>query len=198
MMLLALACVLAGGIGCGRPKPAARAEEITFRVDSTRLGERFEDAARSLTLSAPAHWAPLPAEAIEEGMRRLRAAAGPDSTREPRLLALYREDPEGASLAVSGFDRAFSGAALDSLGREHLTRLKARTPDGRVDQGRYSYRGFDVLQFRVVDLRAVHFKLLVNRPRTALLQLDYVVPRGVYERELESIESSIGSLRPLS
>jgi hypothetical protein len=55
-----------------------------------------------------------------------------------------------------------------------------------------------VLQFRVVDAREVHFKLLIRRPRTAPFQLDYVVPRGVYERELESIESSIGSLRPMS
>jgi len=185
-------------LGCGRAKQAPRSAEITFRVDSTRLGERFEDPARGLALSAPALWAPLPAAAFDEGMRRVRAAAGADSAREPRMLAIYREEPEGASLAVSNFTREFSTAARDSLAARYMALLKTRFPGGQVDQGRFTYRGFDVIQFRVVDSKVVQFKLLISRPRIALFQLDYVIPRGAYERELESIESSIGSLRPLS
>lgn len=192
-----LSGALLAALGCGPARQVPPASEIAFRVDSTRLGARFEDPGRGFGLSAPAGWTPLPASAIEEGMRRVRAAAGADSAREPRILALYRAEPEGASLALSDFSREFSASARDSLAARYLARLKARFRAGQVDQGRFTHRGFDVLQLRAVDSLAVQFKLLISRPRMSLFQLDYVIPRGAYERELESIESSIGSLRPL-
>jgi len=191
-----VACLAA--LGCGPGKQAPPAAEMAFRVDSTRLGERFEDPGRALALRAPVRWKPLPAAAIEEGMRRVRAAAGADSAHEPRMLALYREEPEGASLTVSHFAREFTATARDSLAALYLARLKSRFQQGQVDQGRFQYRGFDVIQLRVVDSQAILFKLLISRPRIALFQLDFVIPRGAYDRELESIESSIGSLQPLS
>jgi hypothetical protein len=167
-------------------------------VNPARLGEQFNDPSRTFAIRAPAGWSPLPAAIIHEAMRRVPESGRTDVALHPRMLALYRQDPEGASLAVSAFAGSLGEEERRTLAARYLGSLKSRFPQAKVEEGRFTYRGFDVVQFRVVDPQQVLFKLLVSRSDGPLYQLDYVVPVAVYQRELESIESSIGSLRPTS
>jgi len=185
--------------GCGAGESSHKAEAMTFRVNPERLGARFADAGAGFTLGVPAGWDPLPESLLAAAMERLRAsdqATGGDA--EPALLALYREEPEGALLAVSTYAGEFAPASRDSLAMLHLRAMQKRHAGGQVADGRFVYRGYEVVQIRAVDDHAVAFKLFLSRPGRSLVQLDYVVPRGIYPRELEAVESSIGSLEPKS
>ena len=53
---------------------------------------------------------------------------------------------------------------------------------------------FRVYQLMVVSSNFVLIKLICDAPENPVFEVDYVVPRGVYEMELRSIESSIGSI----
>jgi hypothetical protein len=184
--------------GCGAGESSQRAEAMTFRVNPERLGARFADTGAGFTLAAPAGWDALPESLLAAAMDRLRAGGEAPAGAEPALLALYREEPEGALLAVSSYAREFTPSSRDSLAMLHLRAMQKRHAGGQVADGRFVYRGYEVVQIRAVDDRAVAFKLFLSRPGRSLVQLDYVVPRGIYPRELEAVESSIGSLEPKS
>ena len=191
--LLALVLVA----GCGE-ESARQNEPLTFRVNPDRLGERFERPGTGVTLRAPAGWHALPESLVSAAMDRLRASGAGIGATEPEMLALFRGTPEGATLAVSRYDFELPPASRDSLALLHLRTMRLQHPQAQVDDGRFVYRGFEIVQLRAVDSLSVAFKLLLSRKAQPLVQLDYVVPRSVYSRELESVESSIGSLEPRS
>ena len=194
--LLPLAVVLLVA-GCGKEE-AKQGDALTFRVNPDRLGDRFESPGTGLTLRAPAGWNALPESLVLAAMDRLRAAGTGIGDTEPEMLALYRGAPEGATLAVSRYDVELPSSARDSLALLHLQAMRRQHPAAQVDDGRFAYRGYEVVQLRAVDSLTVAFKLLLSRKSQPLVQLDYVVPRSVYSRELEAVESSIGSLEPRS
>jgi len=195
--LSALALLVGLASGCGEGRSGAEGA-LTFRVDPARLGARFEHRGAGLALRAPAGWDALPDSLVNAAMARLRDAGTAIGTHEPEMLAVYRAVPEGATLAVSRYDGELAPAARDSLALLHLATMRAQHPGGQVDDGRFVYRGFEIVQLRAVDSTTVAFKLLLSRKARPLMQLDYVVPRSIYSRELESVESSIGSLEPRS
>ena len=181
---LVLATLLTSSWGCS---PAERtAEDLSFRVDSTRLGARFD--AGALQIQAPRGWEPVSADTIAMVMRRVRHED------DPTLLALYRQ-PEGSALAVSAYPYRLEAQARDSLLRRVESDWRTRNPSARVQRGRFRHGGADVSQLMIADTSQVVFKLLVAGPEGPLHQLDYIIPRSVYRRELEAVESSIGSIQ---
>jgi hypothetical protein len=140
----------------------------------------------------------MPDSLVLAAMMRLRGSGAAVGTSEPEMLALYRSPEEGATLAVSRYATELSKPSRDSLALLHLQAIKQQHPGAEVADGRFVYRGFEIVQFRSVDSTTIAFKLLLSRAAKPLVQLDYVVPRGSYSRELEAIESSIGSLEPRS
>jgi hypothetical protein len=181
---LGLACC---GIACA---PTAR-DDVEFRVDAHRLGERFR-APGAFELQAPAGWEALPETLLAEA--RARSASQPQGVETPRLRAVYRQR-DGAALAISEFSKTLDPRARASMLERITAALRERYPEARVEPGHFRYRGLQVGQVMLHDSTRVVFKLLVERERSPLYQLDYVIPRLVYRRELESVESSIGSLR---
>jgi hypothetical protein len=182
---LVLVALLASSWGCS---PAERAvDDLSFRVDSTRLGARFE-APGAFQLQAPRGWEPVSADTIALVMRRVR------HDDDPTLLALYRQ-PEGSALAVSEYPFRLEAQARDSLLRRVESDWRTRNPSARVQRGRFRHGGADVSQLMIADSSQVVFKLLVAGPGGPLHQLDYIIPRSVYRRELEAVESSIGSIQ---
>ena len=162
------------------------ADDLSFRVDSARLGARFE-APGAFQVQAPRGWEPVSADTVALAMRRVRHDDA------PMLLALYRQ-PEGSALAVSAYPFRLDAQGRDSLLERVERDWRTRNPSARVQRGRFRHGGADVSQLLIADSSQVVFKLLVAGPGGPLHQLDYVIPRSVYPRELEAVESSIGSI----
>jgi hypothetical protein len=182
---LILAALLASSWSCS---PAQRTtDDLSFRVDSTRLGARFE-APGAFQVQAPLGWEPVSAETIALVMQRVRHDDA------PMLLALYRQ-PEGSALAVSAFPFRLEAKARDSLLRSVESDWRTHNPSAHVQRGSFRHGGAEMSQLMIADSSQVVFKLFVAGPEGPLHQLDYVIPRSVYRRELEAVESSIGSIQ---
>ena len=156
-------------------------------MDSTRLGARFE-APGGFQVQAPRGWEPVSAATIALATQRVRHEDA------PTLLAVYRQ-PDGSALAVSAYPFRLEAEARDSLLRRVESAWRTRNPSARVRRGRFRHGGADVSQLLIADTSQVVFKLLVAGPGGPLHQLDYVIPRALYRRELEAVESSIGSIQ---
>ncbi len=57
--------------------------------------------------------------------------------------------------------------------------------------------GFVVHRFMVSTREVVHIKLICQASKNPVFAVDYLIPKSVYEKELRSIESSIGSIQLL-
>ena len=66
-----------------------------------------------------------------------------------------------------------------------------------IKQAYYPYRGLKIFQMRMESEQMIAFKLIIPQTDTSSFQLDYVIPKAVYLKNLEAIESSIGSLQKL-
>ena len=180
-------------LGCAA-SPDATSGEVQFRVESARLGQRFV-AHGAFALNAPAGWEPVPDSILARVMSSVSSRDLAENS--PRLRAVYRQDG-GAALAISEFPPELDAGDRASMLKRVTSELRARYPGARVEPSRFRYRGFAIQQVMLNDTTRVVFKLLVERPGSRLYQLDYVVPLGIYRREMQSVESSIGSLETRS
>ncbi len=186
MWLVLICCSTEQGAGDG---------EMTFAVDEGLLGDAFRDVSGDFAIRAPAGWTALPDSVLEEAMRIAEQRVEMNPRHLPRMLAMFRHPRHGATLTVSRYRSELSQAERDSLIKFQGDGLYATFPEVNVQSTRFVYQGSQVRQFMVSDPRAVVIKLLVDRLPLPMYQLDYVIPQAVYEKNLNSVESSIGSMR---
>ena len=55
----------------------------------------------------------------------------------------------------------------------------------------------DVRKLPIIDKDMIQFKVVVPQPSNQSFQIDYVIPKSIYQDKVEAIESSIGSLLKL-
>lgn len=67
-------------------------------------------------------------------------------------------------------------------------------PNATVRQAIFMKDAFRIHQLMVIAADFVRIKLICDAPETLVFGVDYHIPRDVYETELRSIESSIGSI----
>lgn len=173
----ALAAVLVGCAGDTGPV------ELTFAVDSTLVGEPFQDESRRFLIRPPAGWEAVATEAT----RTTEDAAA-------RLLAVYRRGSHGGRFSVSRYDDPVNAEDRERLIRNHVRTLREDFAGEEVLSTTFAHHGYRVTQILAMNAERVTLRLFAERPETGLLRLDYEIPRSSYADELRSLESSIGSL----
>ncbi len=88
----------------------------------------------------------------------------------------------GASDVFNALDEKFENFLRDSFMSDKITR------------GQFSVNDIDVIQFLITTNETVAFKLFC-RADQSFYQIDYFIPQKIYENNLKSIESSIGTLK---
>jgi hypothetical protein len=74
------------------------------------------------------------------------------------------------------------------------TAYRTQFPKATVQRAIFMKDAFRVYQLMVGASDFVLIKLMCNASENPVFEVDYVVPRDVYETELRAIESSIGSI----
>ena len=212
--------VLAAGLvaGCddqdsGEPagESAAAKHTMNFRVDPALLGpsQRFEEF--DIELSPPAGWTALPDEqfaAVAAGVDG-RAAGSGASTNPAAGAEASPSDPAAASDKFEAIPLAVYGQADKNLWlivssvkvpEPALYTAALRERPEKVESTDFYVHGIHVHQYRVLPAGLVNFKLLLSAPgheNARRLQLDFLIPRQQYESLARTVESSLGSLKPL-
>lgn len=174
--------------------------QVHFDVDPALIGEsqRFEDFG--IQFSAPAGWAPLPADQVAAvaaaAMGQRQGATSAPATRptgefaaEP--LAVYSRAEEGLWLIVSAVNVESPAAYEQALRKRH----------GQLSTDHYDISGIDGHQYLFQTQGLVNLKVLLSAPdysEQRRLQLDYVLPMQAYQQKARVLESSIGSVRPVA
>jgi hypothetical protein len=87
-----------------------------------------------------------------------------------------------------------SGSAHDRMDTYGLL-LQDRFAGAEIVEGTFRVNDINVYQYLITDNSRVIFKLLCQGPRQQTFQVDYVLSQPANRREIQAIESSIGSFQ---
>ena len=192
LQLLLCGFIVVNLVGCDSPNAQKRtAETLTFNVDPTRLEPAITDTTLKLEIAAPKGWKAIEDAMLAEVIDRLGDTLTQGLQMVPRWVFLNEN-----SRAMCVVSRLEGGAVPpnDTLLKTLETAYRTQFPKATVQRATFMKEAFRVHQLMVVASDFVLIKLICNAPENPVFEVDYVVPRDVYQTELRAIESSIGSI----
>lgn len=181
-------------VGCGQERQEASSDmpRMSFDVDTTRLGAPVQAAAYDIAFRPPAGWAPLSSAELDS---MSHAGTALSDTAALRPLYVFLDATQGSVLSV-GRLRLDTTATFGEQMKQYGASLNQQFGD-TLRQAQFMKDELYMAQFLAQPEGLVNFKLVFEAPSEGLLQFDYVVPQSVYPQEVRSVESSIGSIRPV-
>ena len=182
--------VIAACSGSDRPE----VETLDFSVDSTLLGESFADSAAGLFLKVPAGWRRLSEATVKQVQTSIEVVSGDTELPVPWILALFSLQEHNAHLVVGRYDPRLLPADRNSLLIWQKEELEGQFPESEVSFARFKHNGILFEQLLVAGAEFTVIKLFIRCEGRGIYQFEYVASRSWYEANLQSIESSIGSI----
>ena len=192
LQLLLCGIIVGSLVGCDSPDSQKRTyETLVFNVDRTYLEPAITDTTLKLEISAPKGW-----KAIDDAMLAgVIDGLGDKLTQGLQMVPrwVFMNEDSRAMCVVSGLEGGT--VPLDETLLQTLeTAYRTQFPKATVQRAIFMKDAFRVHQLMVGTSDFVLVKLVCDAPENPVFEVDYVVPRDVYEAELRAIESSIGSI----
>ena len=190
LQILLCGIVISGFVGCDSPntKKQETYETLVFKVDETRLEPIVIDTTLRIKIAAPKGW-----KKIEDSMLAEIVNTWDLQPTQviPRLIFL---NESSLSMCIVSKLESVSIAPDETLLKTLATAYQNQFPKTTVQQTVFMKDAFRIHQLMVIASDFVLIKLICDAPETLVFEVDYRVPRDVYQTELRAIESSIGSI----
>jgi hypothetical protein len=181
--------------GCGgSQEDESPAPELTFRINSALLGERFVDPALEFSFQPPKGCAPMPKASLDKARGKIVEEFSLDGSFAVSPRAIFIDPKERLICLVSTFAKLPPASELTKSYKQAIARQVKRY---EVKHGTYVHGGLEVRQILILGAEKVNFKLIILRSDQNSFQIDYSLSRLSYEKKLEAIESSLGSIKKL-
>ena len=182
-------------IGCDPPKVKnQRYETLAFKVDETLLGQPLTDLTLRIKMAPPKHWKKIDESTFTQVTNKLDSERIQEAKVTPRWI--FSDESSRATCLVS----ELNGVAItpdETLLKDLTTAYQTEYPEAKVQQAVFMKDGLRIHQLMVIAADFVLIKLICDAPETLVFEVDYWVPKDVYQTELRAIESSIGSIHPI-
>lgn len=195
LQLLLCGIMIIGFSGCDPPNTKKQPyETLTFNVDETQLEPVVTDTVLKIAIAAPKNWKQIDDSMLTQVVNKLEPQLTPQDLQiVPRWIFL-NEDSRAICIVSK-----LNGVAIvpdETLLETLATAYRNQFPKATVRQAIFMKDAFRVHQLMVIATDFVRIKLICDAPETLVFEVDYRVPRDVYQTELRAIESSIGSIQP--
>lgn len=166
-------------------------DEMTFRVDRAKLGEKYVNQELGFSFFPPKGCVPVPDRMLHVIRDSLATQFSPSEwfIIEPKVIFFDSENQ--FTCVVSSLPNI---TYSDSVIIKYQKAIKNQFSQFQVNQTNYYYHDFRMFQSLIVTSDRVQFKLFIPQPSNKSFQIDYVIPRTYYVEKIEAIESSIGSI----
>jgi hypothetical protein len=182
------------GCGGGSQEDESPMPELTFRTNPALLGERFVDPALKFSFQPPKGCAPMPKASLDKARGKIVEEFSLDGSFAVEPRAIFIDQKEKLICLVSSFAKLPPESGLSKIYKQAIARQVKRF---EVKHGAYVHGGLEVRQILILSAEKVNFKLIIIQPDQNSFQIDYSLSRISYEKKLEAIESSIGSVKKL-
>ena len=184
--------MISGFVGCDSPNAKKQPyETLIFKVDETRLEPTVTDATLRIKIAAPKNWKQIDDSMLAQVINKLDIQLMQGLQMVPRWVFL--NEGSRAMCVVSklnGVDITPDETLLKTL----TTAYRNQFPNATVQQTMFMKDAFRIHQLMVIAADFVLIKLICDAPETLVFEVDYHIPKDVYQTELRAIESSIGSI----
>ena len=192
LQLLLCGIIIGSLVGCDPPNSQKHTyETLVFNVDQTYLEPAITDTTLKIKLSAPKDWKAIDDTMLVEVIDKLDDKLTQGLQMVPRWV--FVNEGSQAMCVVSRLG-GVKGPPDETLLQTLETAYRTQFPKATVQRAIFMKGTFRVHQLMVRTSDFVLVKLVCNAPENPVFEVDYVVPRDVYEMELRAIESSIGSI----
>ena len=193
LQVLLCGIMISGFIGCDAPNAKKQPyETLVFNVDETRLEPTVTDTTLRIKIAAPKNWKKIDDSMFTQVIDKLDTQPIPQELKiVPRWIFLNEGSRAMCIVSrLNGVDITPDQTLLETL----TTAYQNQFPKAKVQQTIFMKDAFRIHQLMVIAADFVRIKLICDAPETLVFEVDYRVPRDVYQTELRSIESSIGSI----
>lgn len=191
-------CGVIIGVLAGCDQPTSRPhtyETLFFNVDRTLLEPAITDTEIKIEMSAPKGWKSVGDSMLAQVIDGLGDKFTGVLQMEPRWI--FAKESSRAVCVLSRLEDvqgSLNETILESLETTYRTRFPEATIQGTV----FMKDTFLVHQLMVVSSNFVLIRFVCADPENPVFEIDYFVPKNVYESELRSIESSFGSIKSIT
>ncbi len=184
--------MIGGFVGCDSPNTQKQPyENLVFKVDKTRLEPAVEDTTLRIKIAAPKNWKKIDDPMLAQVINELDTQPTPELQIVPRWIFL---DKSSQAMCIVSKLNGVEIAPDETLLKTLTTAYQNQFPNATVRQAVFMKDAFRIHQLMVIAADFVRIKLICDAPETLVFEVDYRVPRDVYQTELRAIESSIGSI----
>ena len=184
--------MIGGFVGCDSPNAQKQPyENLVFNVDETRLEPAVEDTTLRIKVAAPKNWKEIDDPMLAQVINELDTQPTPELQIVPRWIFL---DESSQAMCIVSKLNGVEIAPDETLLKTLTTAYQNQFPNATVRQAVFMKDAFRIHQLMVIAADFVRIKLICDAPETLVFEVDYRVPRDVYQTELRAIESSIGSI----
>lgn len=188
--------MISGFVGCDSPNAKKQPyETLVFKVDESQLEPIVTDTTLKIKMAAPKNWKKIGDSMLTQVISESDTQLMSGLQIVPRWIFL--SEGSQAMCVVSkldGVEIAPDKTLLETL----TTAYRNQFPNATVQQTIFMKDAFRIHQLMVIAADFVLIKLICDAPETLVFEVDYHVPRDVYQTELRAIESSIGSINLIS
>ena len=179
-------------VGCDSPDAQKQPyETLVFKVDETRLEPAVTDTTLRIKIAAPKNWKKIDDSMLAQVANKVDSQLMPGLQMVPRWIFLNESSRAMCVVSkLNGLDIASDETLLKTLS----TAYRNQFPNATVQQTIFMKDAFRIHQLMVIAADFVLIKLVCDAPEALVFEVDYRVPKDVYQTELRAIESSIGSI----
>jgi hypothetical protein len=156
-----------------------------FNVNRSLLSDSSFVSKTGFSVNPPKHWSKTESYNSELQKKVL-------SHLDNKLLAIYKSDSTNCALIISELPETKFDIIKGLLGKTN-SYVRQDSIWTNIQSSVFKYKSYEIIQIVSQNSDLVIFKLLTQR-LSELYELDYIIPRSEININMQSVESSIGSL----
>jgi hypothetical protein len=166
-------------------KSAKKVISAEFNVDRSLLSDSSFVSKTGFRINPPINWSKTESYNTELQNTVL-------SQLDNKLLAIYKSDSTNCALIISELPETNFDIIKGLLGKSN-SYARQDSIWTNIQSSVFKYKTYEIIQIVSQNSDLVIFKLLTRR-LSELYELDYIIPRSEININMQSVESSIGSL----
>ena len=174
-------------ISCNTDDFDQKNDAMQFYVDTSLLANSIYLENSNISLRPPVDWVPISNDEME---RLSKTIQGGENIFQIKLKKAYNS-PEGALLIITQVSSKIKNFGY--IPPDYVELLSEQFNIENVPFDIFDIHKVPIRQYLINAKEVVIIKLFISANTD--YQLDYIIPRNIYEKELKKIESSIGSIK---
>lgn len=185
-------------------RPGGNLPEMQFNVRDSLLGELVKEPALGMEFKPPKGWSRVDQRLIDSARNVAMQQVGVASDQGEQVRLLFIDSLTNSALAivkVDSFQAAEYLADSSITVRNYIAKLRAANPSLKIDTDLYRRGSFRIHQVRSAAPASVTVRMIfdnIDEEGAPVFALNWVLPTSQYSAKAYEVESSVGSLQPLS